>query len=118
MANDSGANAFRSEGLKLKNPKILADQFAQYLKCDVWVPDVFAGARRLCPDVLFLNLFGGHPPVTESQMKSLPDRAGVKLGFFDILKLILVALPSIPALFVTNRKSVVDGRTTSVCSAS
>ncbi|KAJ7794125.1 hypothetical protein B0H14DRAFT_3093800 [Mycena olivaceomarginata] len=84
-------------GLKLKNPKILADQFAQYLKCDVWVPDVFAG----------------HPPVTESQMKSLPDRAGVKLGFFDILKLILVALPSIPSLFVTNRKSVVDGRTTS-----
>ncbi|KAJ7250906.1 Alpha/Beta hydrolase protein [Mycena haematopus] len=85
-------------GLKLKNSKILADQFAQHLKCDVWIPDLFAG----------------HPPVTEAQMKSLPDRAGVKMGFFDIVKLIFVVLPSLPSLLISNRSSVVDGRTTSL----
>lgn len=30
-------------GLPLKNNKILADHFAKELKCDVWVPDLFAG---------------------------------------------------------------------------
>jgi hypothetical protein len=30
-------------------PKILADNFALYLKCDVWVPDFFAGACGVCP---------------------------------------------------------------------
>ena len=30
-------------GLDLKNSKILADNFAKELKCDVWVPDYFAG---------------------------------------------------------------------------
>ncbi|KAF7365251.1 DLH domain-containing protein [Mycena venus] len=85
------------EGLKLKNPKVLADQFALNLKCDVWVPDLFAG----------------HPPVTVEQMEMLPDRAGVKLGFFGILKMIFVVLPSFWGLFVANRKSVVDGRTIS-----
>ncbi|KAJ7459828.1 dienelactone hydrolase [Mycena latifolia] len=84
-------------GLPLKNSKILADNFAMHLQCDVWVPDLFAG----------------HPPVTEAQMKSLPDRAGVKMSFFDILKLIWTALPSIPSMF-RNRPSVVEARTISV----
>ncbi|KAJ7342470.1 hypothetical protein DFH08DRAFT_782889 [Mycena albidolilacea] len=84
-------------GLNLKNPKILADQFALHLACDVWVPDFFAG----------------HPPITESQMKLLPERAGVKLGFFSMLKLVSVVLPSVPSLLITNRSSVVDGQTTS-----
>ncbi|KAJ7813047.1 hypothetical protein B0H14DRAFT_2855287 [Mycena olivaceomarginata] len=86
-----------SHRLNLKNPKILADQFALHLACDVWVPDFFAG----------------HPPITESQMKLLPERAGVKLGFFSMLKLVSVVLPSVPSLLITNRSSVVDGRTTS-----
>jgi len=85
-------------GLKLQNSKILADQFAQHLKCDVWIPDLFAGK----------------PPVTEAQMKALPDRAGVKLGFFDLVKLIFTVLPSIPSLFISNRSAVVDERTTSL----
>lgn len=34
-------------GLPLKNTKILADNFAQRLACDVWVPDLFAGAKSL-----------------------------------------------------------------------
>ncbi|KAJ7804047.1 hypothetical protein B0H14DRAFT_2885955, partial [Mycena olivaceomarginata] len=77
----------QTPGLNLKNPKILADQFALHLACDVWVPDFFAG----------------HPPITESQMKLLPERAG----------LVSVVLPSVPSLLITNRSSVVDGRTTS-----
>ncbi|KAF7365250.1 DLH domain-containing protein [Mycena venus] len=84
-------------GLKLKNSKILADQFAQHLKCDVWIPDVFAGK----------------PPVTVEQMKTLPDRAGVKFGIWEILKLVPRVLPSVPALLITNRSAVVDGRTIS-----
>ncbi|KAJ6510633.1 Alpha/Beta hydrolase protein [Mycena sanguinolenta] len=85
-------------GLKIKNPKIMADEFAMRLKCDVWVPDLFAGS----------------PPMTEAQMRLLPDRAGVKLGFFHMLKLISVVLPSVPSLLIWNRSSVVDGRTTSL----
>ena len=30
-------------GLPLKNNKILADQYAEQVGCDVWVPDVFNG---------------------------------------------------------------------------
>ncbi|KAJ7304881.1 Alpha/Beta hydrolase protein [Mycena albidolilacea] len=84
-------------GLKLQNSKILADQFAQHLKCDVWVPDFFAGK----------------PPVTVEQMRSLPDRSGVKFGLWDVLVFIARVLPSAPSLLITNRSSVVDGRTVS-----
>lgn len=31
-------------GLPLKNNKILADELAKRVGCDVWVPDLFAGA--------------------------------------------------------------------------
>lgn len=30
-------------GLPLKNSKILADNLAKELECDVWIPDYFAG---------------------------------------------------------------------------
>lgn len=30
-------------GLKLVNPKLMADQYSERLKCDVWVPDIFDG---------------------------------------------------------------------------
>ncbi|KAF8208909.1 Alpha/Beta hydrolase protein [Mycena galopus ATCC 62051] len=84
-------------GLKLKNPKILADHFALHLKCDVWVPDFFAG----------------RPPITEAQMKLLPDRAGAKMGFLSTLKTVSVMIPSLPSLLISNRWSVVEERTTS-----
>jgi carboxymethylenebutenolidase len=32
-------------GLPLKNCKIIADNLAKHLKCDVWIPDYFAGTR-------------------------------------------------------------------------
>jgi len=47
-------------------------------------------------------------------MKALPDRAGVKLSFFDILKLIWNVLPSVPSILFSNRASVVDGRAISL----
>ncbi|KAJ7784599.1 Alpha/Beta hydrolase protein [Mycena metata] len=80
-------------GLPLKNSKILADSFAQHLGCDVWVPDLFAG----------------HPPLRVEQMQGVPERAGLKLGFFGLLKVIWGALPSIPALY-RNRAAVADPR--------
>ncbi|KAJ7670241.1 dienelactone hydrolase endo-1-3,1,4-beta-D-glucanase [Mycena rosella] len=82
-------------GLPLKNSKILADNFAKHLDCDVWIPD----------------LFQGHPPVGLDQLQ-LPERAGVKLGFFAMLKLVWSILPSIPAL-IGNRPAVVNVRTIS-----
>ncbi|KAF7288579.1 DLH domain-containing protein [Mycena chlorophos] len=69
-------------GLPLKNSKLLADSFAQCLKCDVYVPD----------------LFEGKPPVTEAQMSFLPDKAGVKLGFGTILKILWKVGPSLPSI--------------------
>ena len=35
-------------GLALKNNKILADELAKRVGCDVWVPDLFAGPSRPC----------------------------------------------------------------------
>lgn len=83
-------------GLPLKNSKILADSFAKHLGCDVWIPDLFAG----------------RPPVTEAQMKALPDRAGVKMSFLNILSLIWHVLPSLPSL-IRNRPPVAAARTSS-----
>ncbi|KAJ6613335.1 dienelactone hydrolase [Mycena sp. CBHHK59/15] len=83
-------------GLPLKNSKLLADNFALHLGCDVWVPDLFAG----------------HPPATEWQLRMLPEKAGDKISFFDIIKFIFSILPSIPPIF-RNRSAVVDPRTIS-----
>lgn len=42
-------------GLPLNNSQILADNFAKHLKCDVWVPDMFAGASRILRrDITFI----------------------------------------------------------------
>ncbi|KAF7314237.1 DLH domain-containing protein [Mycena kentingensis (nom. inval.)] len=66
-------------GLDLVNSKILADNFAKQLKCDVWVPD----------------LFDGKPPVTVHQMRLLPEVPGEKMSFWTILQLIWANLPSL-----------------------
>ncbi|KAK0188136.1 dienelactone hydrolase endo-1-3,1,4-beta-D-glucanase [Armillaria mellea] len=79
-------------GLPLKNSKILADFFAEQLKCDVWVPD----------------LFDGKPPLAAHEMK-FPERIGEKLGFFGYLSFIWLALRRLP-LFIRCRPSVVDHR--------
>ena len=33
-------------GLALPNSKLIADEISKRLQCDVWVPDLFAGACR------------------------------------------------------------------------
>ncbi|KAJ6484362.1 hypothetical protein C8R47DRAFT_980950 [Mycena vitilis] len=85
-------------GLPLKNNKILADSFAQQLKCDVWIPDFFAG----------------RPPVTVEQLDMMPESASHKLGFTGFMKWLGRIIPSLPSLLITNRASVVDARTISV----
>ncbi|KAJ7095898.1 Alpha/Beta hydrolase protein [Mycena belliarum] len=49
-------------GLPLKNSKILADSFAKHLGCDVWIPDLFAGALP--------SLIRNRPPVAAARTSS------------------------------------------------
>ena len=35
-------------GLGIPNPKLIADELASQLQCDVWVPDYFLGELRRC----------------------------------------------------------------------
>jgi carboxymethylenebutenolidase len=41
-------------GLPLQNCKILADRLSKELACDVWVPDMFDGARHLSVSSYFI----------------------------------------------------------------
>ncbi|KAF8891699.1 dienelactone hydrolase endo-1,3,1,4-beta-D-glucanase [Infundibulicybe gibba] len=87
-------------GLALKNCKIMADEMAKRVGCDVWVPDIFAGK----------------PLVGVDQFKLIPDRAGVKMTTMTWIKFIFSALPSIPA-FIQSRPTVVDRRLVSFIKA-
>lgn len=80
-------------GLPLNNPKVIADNFAKALNCDVWVPDIFAGK----------------PPIKPEDMKGEPDRAGVKFKWLDILRMVPMMITKVPA-FIASRPSVVDQR--------
>ncbi|KAI0283913.1 dienelactone hydrolase endo-1-3,1,4-beta-D-glucanase [Russula aff. rugulosa BPL654] len=78
-------------GLPLPNPRILADQLAEQVGVDVWVPD----------------FFNGKPPADVNTLEPLfPDRAGVKIPW---LRLIIKLIPSIPRM-IASRPSVVDPR--------
>ncbi|KAK0188137.1 dienelactone hydrolase endo-1-3,1,4-beta-D-glucanase [Armillaria mellea] len=79
-------------GLGLPNPKLLADFFSEQLGCDVWVPD----------------LFDGHAPVRPEQM-IMPERAGQRPSLWGWIKIIWIALPTLPAIY-RNRASVTDQR--------
>jgi carboxymethylenebutenolidase len=74
----------------------MADQLAQKLECDVWVPDYFAGR-----------------PIIPASKMQLPDRAGIKTSLWSYVKLVFIILPRIPTL-ISNRPSVVDARLASV----
>ncbi|KIJ93855.1 hypothetical protein K443DRAFT_377479 [Laccaria amethystina LaAM-08-1] len=78
-------------GLPLRNPKIMADNMAKELGCDVWVPDYFKG----------------RPPMPLTAM--VPDRAGVKMTLWDWAKFIGAALWNLPAV-IASRPAVVDER--------
>ena len=89
-------------GLDLKNCKILADNLAKALKCDVWVPDYFTTpslpGRPLIPlDFFFL----------------MPNRAGVNITIFGWLRMRLTTRLGLPAL-IFNRPRVVDKRLSKV----
>ena len=102
-------------GLPLKNCKIMADDMAKRLECDVWIPDYFAGERwSLCTQYWFwLWLFVGKPLIPVDAM-SLPDRPGVKFSLWDWVKLFVTIIPRLPTILVSNRSSVTDGRVHSV----
>ncbi|KAF8991056.1 dienelactone hydrolase endo-1-3,1,4-beta-D-glucanase [Cyathus striatus] len=80
-------------GLAIKNPKIIADEFAKQLECDVWVPD----------------MFDGQPPMRVDQLK-LPDSPGVKKTLWDRLQFIFAVLVCLPRL-IRSRPAVVQTRT-------
>ncbi|KAG5638341.1 hypothetical protein H0H81_000584 [Sphagnurus paluster] len=79
-------------GLPLRNCKVMADEIAKELDCDVWVPDYFQGR-----------------PLVDVDSLLLPDRAGVKMSLFQWLKFILKTIPKVPA-FLHSRPSVADAR--------
>ncbi|KAN0123351.1 dienelactone hydrolase endo-1-3,1,4-beta-D-glucanase [Russula decolorans] len=75
-------------GLPLPNPRIVADQLAEQVGVDVWVPD----------------LFNGKPIADANTMEPLfPDRAGVKISW---LRLLIKFIPSMPRL-LANRPSFI-----------
>lgn len=80
-------------GLPLKNCKIMADELAKRLGCDVWVPDYFNGK-----------------PLIPFEKIDVPDHGGGKLSAWSWIRLIFtVFVPQIPT-FIRNRPSVVDKR--------
>ncbi|KIM36570.1 hypothetical protein M413DRAFT_449107 [Hebeloma cylindrosporum] len=84
-------------GLDLKNSKIMADEFAKRLECDVWIPDYFAGKPLLPVDCMVL-----------------PDRAGVKYSPWTWIKFFFaIVLPSIPSI-IRNRPANTDPRVISL----
>ncbi|CAK5270615.1 unnamed protein product [Mycena citricolor] len=87
-------------GLPLKNCKVIADEFARRLGCDVWVPDLFAGKPFLTPEAL----------------QQFPEKAGQKMGVLGGLKFAVTALGVLPS-FIRNRPAVVDARVVSCVEA-
>ncbi|KJA16308.1 hypothetical protein HYPSUDRAFT_71469 [Hypholoma sublateritium FD-334 SS-4] len=86
-------------GLPLKNCKIMADELAKRLGCDVWVPDYFNGK-----------------PLIPFEKMSLPSRAGEKVSTWAWVRLFFgVLLPQIPTI-ISNRPSIVDKRLASFIS--
>jgi dienelactone hydrolase len=81
-------------GLPLPNPRIVADHLAEQVGVDVWVPDYF----------------NGKPPADVNSLEPLmPDRAGFKTRWLDIVKMIFKIIPYLPRL-IASRPSVVDAR--------
>ncbi|TRM64079.1 dienelactone hydrolase [Schizophyllum amplum] len=68
-------------GLKLVNCKIMADRFSRELGCDVWVP----------------NIFDPEAPVGVDELE-LPDRAGVKMSWGAIFRLVWIAATRLPTV--------------------
>lgn len=100
-------------GLPLKNNKILADELAKRVGCDVWVPDLFAGAHPLVVAPCRVDVWiPGSPPVTVDELEPyLPDQPGQTLSWGAKFRLIFLIL-SRAVKFFGVRPSVVDSRVT------
>ncbi|KAH8114346.1 dienelactone hydrolase endo-1,3,1,4-beta-D-glucanase [Phellopilus nigrolimitatus] len=81
-------------GLALVNSKIMADQLAEKVGCDVWVPDQFEGGQ-----LFELSDLDG----------LLPQKPGVKLTIGSKLGLVWTILKRLPRL-LSNRPAVVEKR--------
>ncbi|KAF7978527.1 hypothetical protein HWV62_45707 [Athelia sp. TMB] len=83
-------------GLPLKNSKLMADELAKTLACDVWVPD----------------LFNGKPIVNADELEPLmPDRAGVAMTLAQKLQVVFLMLRRAFALW-GNRPAITTARAT------
>ncbi|KAF9473996.1 dienelactone hydrolase endo-1,3,1,4-beta-D-glucanase [Pholiota conissans] len=79
-------------GMPVKNCKIMADELAKRLGCDVWIPDYFNGK-----------------PLLPADKMSVPARAGVKISIWEWIRFAIFILPQIPVI-ISNRPSVVNRR--------
>lgn len=104
-------------GLPLKNCKIMADNLAKRLECDVWIPDYFDGQFEHAARQEYFYDLPCEPigrPITPLDNLRTPDRAGVKMSILDWVKFILFAgIPNILA-FIHSRPAVADKRVISV----
>ncbi|EKM51493.1 uncharacterized protein PHACADRAFT_261654 [Phanerochaete carnosa HHB-10118-sp] len=83
-------------GLALKNPRIIADELAQRIGCDVWVPD----------------LFQGRPPFTAEELEPLlPDTGNPndQMTFMRKMWMLMLGLSRAFRLYAI-RPAVVDPR--------
>lgn len=95
-----------SFGLQLKNPKILADFFADRLGCDAFVPDLFHGQGGLLSTSTIADAPLGSPPINERDLAPyIKDEPGQPRGIIETLKWLAVMVPLLPGLFA-NRPSV------------
>jgi len=80
-------------GLGIPNPKLIADELANHLHCDVWVPDYFLGL-----------------PLIPADAMTVGDRAGVRPTLWQWIKFtVTVVIPNIGS-FWSNRSSRIDSR--------
>ncbi|KIJ51284.1 hypothetical protein M422DRAFT_244466 [Sphaerobolus stellatus SS14] len=83
-------------GLKINNPKLIADKLSERLQCDVWVPD----------------LFEANPPFTPEQLEPLlHDTPGMSTTLSQKISFGFTILRGLPKLFA-NRPKIVDNRIT------
>ncbi|KAF9528133.1 Alpha/Beta hydrolase protein [Crepidotus variabilis] len=77
-------------GLPLKNNKLMADEYAKRLGCDVWVPDYFLGRPLLPVDAMIV-----------------PDRAGVPITWWKWITFIITqGIPNLGNIInTTNSKA-------------
>ncbi|PFH49133.1 hypothetical protein AMATHDRAFT_63701 [Amanita thiersii Skay4041] len=80
-------------GLALVNPKLIADDIAKRLNCDVWIPDYFNGI----------------PIIDPRKIKIPAGPPGSTRLWLEWLRLIMLILPRLTNFF-KNRPPLIDGR--------